>query len=42
MLNDPKVIEQIKYETSYAFQIDESKRPKEDVPIQSFRKLNVD
>ena len=38
----PEVVAKIKYETSDAFLLDESKRPKDDVPLQTFRKLNVD
>ena len=38
----PEVVARIKYETGKAFRLDESKRPKDDVPLQTFRKLNVD
>ena len=38
----PEVVETVKYLTSDAFRLDESKRPKNDVPLQTFRKLNVD
>ena len=37
----PEVVETVKYLTSDAFRLDESKRPKNDVPLQTFRKLNV-
>ena len=37
----PEVVETVKYLTSDAFRLDESKRPKDDVPLQTFRKLNV-
>ncbi len=38
----PENIARVKYETSSAFRLDESKRPKDDAPLESFRKLNVD
>ena len=38
----PEVVETVKYLTSDAFRLDENKRPKNDVPLQTFRKLNVD
>ena len=41
-MTKPEVVARIKYETSDAFRLDESKRPKNDVPLQTFRKLNVD
>ena len=41
-MSKPEVVARIKYETSNAFRLDESKRPKNDVPLQTFRKLNVD
>ena len=31
----PEVVAKIKYETSDAFRLDESKRPKDDVPLQN-------
>ena len=41
-ISKPEVVARIKYETSDAFRLDESKRPKDSGPIESFRKLNVD
>ena len=41
-MSQPEIVERIKYETSTAFRIDESKRPKNEGPVESFRKLNVD
>ena len=41
-MSKPEVVAKIKYETSDTFRLDETKRPKDDVPLQSFRKLNVD
>ena len=41
-MSQPEVVARIKYETSTAFRIDESKRPKNEGPVESFRKLNVD
>ena len=41
-MSKPEVVARIKYETGKAFRLDESKRPKDDVPLQTFRKLNVD
>ncbi len=41
-LTKPDVAARIKYETSTAFRLDTNKKTKDDVPIQSFRKLNVD
>ena len=41
-LGSPEVVAKIKYETSSAFRLDESKRPKDNAPLESFRKLNVD
>ena len=38
----PEVVKTVKYLASDAFRLDESKRPKNDVPLQTFRKLNVD
>ena len=40
-LHKPEVVKRIKYETSDAFRLDESKRPKNDAP-QMYTKLNVD
>ena len=41
-MSQPEIVARIKYETSNAFRIDESKRPKNEGPVESFRKLNVD
>ena len=41
-VSKPETVARVKYETSDAFRLDESKRPKNDVPLQTFRKLNVD
>ena len=41
-VSKPEIVARVKYETSDAFRLDESKRPKTDVPLQTFRKLNVD
>jgi len=41
-LTKPEVRDRIKYLSSENFGIDESRRPKDDVPHASFRKLNID
>ena len=41
-VSKPDIVARVKYETSDAFRLDESKHPKNDVPLQTFRKLNVD
>jgi len=41
-LTRPEVRERIKYLSSETFGIDESRRPKDDAPQASFRKLNID
>ena len=41
-VSKPEIVQRVKYETSDAFRLDQSKRPKDNVPLQTFRKLNVD
>ena len=41
-ISKPEAVARIKYETNDAFRLDESKRPKDAGPIESFGKLNVD
>ncbi len=43
-ITQPEVVSRMRYETSVAFGVDESRRPAaaEAAPVESFRKLNVD